>query len=115
MKKISKLWIAIIILIVLSPLGIILPAKFGAGSAWGEWSTLEVQKMTGHTPSDMENLSDKWKAPIPDYALKNQSKAPIAKQSISYVISAIIGVAVVVLLSLLVGKAIAKREKSDTP
>lgn len=115
MKKMTKLWIGLIILVFLSPLGIILPAKFNAGSAWGEWSADEIQKMTGHLPSGMEKLSDKWKAPMPDYAFKGQEEAPVATQSISYIISGIIGVAVVVLLSMLVGKAIAKREKSDTP
>ncbi|MHB1456805.1 MAG: PDGLE domain-containing protein [Armatimonadota bacterium] len=102
-------------LIILSPLGIILPARFNANTTFGEWSPDEVQKMTGHLPSGMEKMSDKWKAPMPDYAFKGQEEAPIAKQSISYIISAALGVAVVVLLSMLVGKAIAKREKSDSP
>jgi len=33
----GKLWIGIGALIVLSPLGLILPDQFKAGSAWGEW------------------------------------------------------------------------------
>ena len=115
MKKISKLWIGLIVLIVLSPLGIILPARFNANTPFGEWNPDEVQKMTGHLPSGMQKLSGKWKAPIPGYTFKSQEEAPVAKQSISYIISAIIGVAIVVLLSMLVGKAIAKREKPDSP
>ncbi|MHB0999791.1 MAG: PDGLE domain-containing protein [Armatimonadota bacterium] len=115
MKTTTKLWIGIAVLIVLSPLGIILPAKFGAGSAWGEWSKEEVSKMVGYMPSGMSKLADKWKAPMPDYAFKGQEDAPIRSQSASYIISGIIGVGLVVLLSLIFGRIIAKREHSDNP
>ena len=37
MRTISKLWIFIGILAVLAPIGIILPAYFKSGPAWGEW------------------------------------------------------------------------------
>lgn len=115
MKGKTKLWIGLMILVILSPLGIILPARFNAGSAWGEWSAQEIQKMTGHAPSGMAEHADKWKAPMPDYAFQGQAKAPIAARSISYLISGIIGVAIVLLLALLIGRILAKREESDSP
>ncbi len=37
MKITTKFLIGIAVLIVLSPLGLILPEHFKAGSAWGEW------------------------------------------------------------------------------
>ena len=35
--KFRRLWVRIGILILLSPLGIILPDIFKSGGAWGEW------------------------------------------------------------------------------
>lgn len=40
----GKLWIGIGALIVLSPLGLILPDQFKAGSAWGEWGGKRFKK-----------------------------------------------------------------------
>ena len=37
MKIITKLWIGMIVLICLSPLGLLIPEHFKAGAAWGEW------------------------------------------------------------------------------
>lgn len=115
MKGKTKLWIGLMILVILSPLGIILPARFNAGSAWGEWSAQEIQKLTGHAPSGMAEHAGKWKAPMPGYAFQGQAKDSIAARSISYLISGIIGVAIVLLLALLIGRILAKREKSDSP
>ena len=53
----KKLWIGIGVLIVLSPLGLILPDHFKAGSAWGEWGLEEIQKMTGYVPLGFQKLS----------------------------------------------------------
>ena len=47
MKLTTKFWIGIVVLIVLSPLGLILPEHFKAGSAWGEWGADEMQKLVG--------------------------------------------------------------------
>lgn len=41
MKTISKLWILIAILVILTPTGIILPAYFKSGPAWGEWIAMD--------------------------------------------------------------------------
>jgi cobalt/nickel transport protein len=114
MKSINKLWIGIIILILLSPIGLILPEKFEAGTAWGEWGLDEIEQQLGFVPEGMEQSAETWSAPMPDYAFKNQEEAPISVQSISYIISGIIGVAIVAAISLIIGKLLAKREESDT-
>ncbi len=44
MKIVTKLWIGLAVLIVLSPLGLILPERFKAGDAWGEWGTDGVKE-----------------------------------------------------------------------
>ena len=113
MKTITKLWIGLLVLVLLSPLGLILPARFAAGSAWGEWSSEELQRLVGYLPAGMARHADSWKAPLPDYALKGQGNAPLGAQSASYVLSAIVGVAVVVLVAILLGKALARRDRPD--
>lgn len=114
MKTMTKLWIALLILVVLSPLGLILPAWLGAGSAWGEWSSEEIGKLVGCVPSGMERIAQLWRAPMPDYALPGQENAPIPALSASYILSAVVGVAAVVALTLLIGKVLARRENSES-
>ena len=49
MKASKKLWFGLGVMIVLSPLGLILPALFHSGAAWGEWSKEEVRQQVGRT------------------------------------------------------------------
>jgi hypothetical protein len=85
--------IIVLILILLSPLGILLPAWLGAGSAWGEWSGEEIAKLTGHLPRGMAALAGAWKAPVPDYGQDWQG-ASAARLTLAYLGSALLGVAV---------------------
>jgi len=112
-RTVKRLWIGLLILVVLSPLGLYLPARFGAGSAWGEWSAEEIRKLVGYLPAGMARLSDRWQPPLPDYALKGQENAPLHALGLSYVLSAVVGGAVVVGLTLLIGRALARREQPD--
>jgi len=107
----AKLWIGLAVLIALSPLGLIIPAKFGAGSAWGEWSAEELDKLVGYVPAGMSRISELWNAPLPDYALKGQESAPMHALSLSYILSAVLGVAAVVGLTILIGRILARREE----
>jgi hypothetical protein len=50
---------------------------------------------------------------LPDYAFKGQEHASTPALSVSYVVSAVVGVAAVVVVALLLGKLLARREKSD--
>lgn len=109
----KKLWIALGVLILFSPLGLIIPARFGAGSAWGEWSARELDKMVGYVPGGMGRIADLWHAPMPDYALNGQESAPLHALSVSYILSAVIGVVIVVALTLLLGRILARRESED--
>ena len=107
----AKLWIGLAVLIALSPLGLIIPEKFGAGSAWGEWSAEELDKLVGYVPAGMSRISELWNAPLPDYALKGQESAPMHALSLSYILSAVLGVAAVVGLTILIGRILARREE----
>lgn len=109
MKIASKFWIGIAILIILSPLGLILPEHFKAGSAWGEWGADEMQKLVGYIPKGLEKLSSLWNAPIPDYAFKGQEEKGILHLSFGYIISAILGIAIIVIVVWLIGKKLVKK------
>lgn len=109
----KKLWIGLIILVLISPLGLFLPEKFGAGSAWGEWGGDEIEQLLGYVPAGMSKLADLWKAPIPDYAFKGQEDASLPALSFSYIISAVLGVAVTAGLAIFIGRTIARREKNE--
>jgi hypothetical protein len=110
MKITSKFWIGIAILAVLSPLGLLLPAKFKAGSAWGEWGVAQLQKITGYVPNGLAKLSMLWNAPMPDYAFKRWEGKSLARLSFAYIISALAGIAVISLTAWLVGKLLVKKD-----
>jgi len=109
MKIISKLWIFIGVLIVLSPLGLLLPEHFKAGAAWGEWGADEMQKLVGYIPRGLEKLSSLWSAPIPDYAFKEWEEKGLPLLSFSYIVSAVIGILICVGVVLLLGKFLSKK------
>lgn len=104
MKTITKLWIFIVILAILSPIGLVMPNYFKAGVAWGEWGPEEIKGLVGYIPQGLYKLASLWSAPIPDYAFKGWEEKPLPSLSIAYIISAIAGVAIVVLIIFLAGK-----------
>jgi len=111
MKTTNKLWIGLIILIVLCPIGLILPDHFKAGAAWGEWGAEEMQGLVGYIPKGLEKLSSLWSAPMPDYAFKGWEEKGIGHLSIAYIASAVIGIGITVLGVFLIGKILAKKEE----
>lgn len=104
MKTIVKLWIFVAILALLSPLGLVLPELFKAGAAWGEWGTEELPGLVGYIPAGLAKFSSFWSAPIPDYALRGWEGRTMGFSSLSYVISAIAGVAAVICVIFIIGK-----------
>ena len=109
MKITTKLWIGMAILVVLSPLGLILPEHFKAGSAWGEWGLEEVQALVGYIPDGLAKLASLWTAPIPDYAFKGWEEKSLPHLSFAYIISAVLGIALVSIATWLIGKTLAKK------
>ena len=95
MKLIIRFWIGIAVLIILSPLGLMLPEHFKAGSAWGEWR--------------LEKFSSFWKAPIPDYNLKGWEGKGLPYLSFAYIISALIGIIIIVIVVLIIGRLLVKK------
>jgi cobalt/nickel transport protein len=109
MKITTKLWIGLLVLILLSPLGLFLPEHFKAGSAWGEWGLKETKELVGYIPQGLEKLASLWNAPIPDYAFKGWQDKGLPHLSLAYIISAIVGICLTVILILLIGKFLVKK------
>ncbi len=109
MKTNTKLWVGMVIFIVLSPLGLILPEHFKAGSAWGEWGADEIQTLVGYVPKGLAKFASLWNAPIPDYAFKGWEEKGLPHLSFAYIISAVVGIALVSVLVWLIGKNLTKK------
>jgi cobalt/nickel transport system permease protein len=91
-SKISSLYLFIGILILATPLGLL-----SSGTAWGEWGADEINSFIGFVPKGMEN-GFQFNSLIPDYNLGN------VKEYLGYIISAIIGVTVILIIFKILGK-----------
>lgn len=107
-KTIRKLWIGIIILCVLAPLGLL-----ASGTAWGEWGSEQLEALLGYIPEGLEKLEAWWNALLADYNFPG-SHSPVGT-ALSYIVSALIGVGLVSLITFIIGKIIvSKNGKNDT-
>jgi cobalt/nickel transport system permease protein len=88
--RMRVLWILLGVLIIVSPVGLLAP-----GTAWGEWGAEELAKMgLGFVPKGLEKLGALWGAPMPDYDVPALGNA-----NISYILSAVVGIAITVLVT----------------
>jgi cobalt/nickel transport protein len=106
----KKLWIGLLIMALLTPLGIYLPEKFKSGDAWGEWGTDKLKELLGYVPAGLRKFADFWKAPVRDYNFGGEGAA-FSTQIISYIISGILGIAAVVIAIYVITKFMGKHEK----
>lgn len=109
MKLTVKLWIGIAVLVILVPLGLLLPEHFNSGGAWGEWGVGQIHKLSGYIPKGMYRISKTWRAPFQNYAFKGWEEKGLSYSSFAYIISAIIGVVVCGLLVLWIGRKLIKK------
>ena len=107
---IRRLVMGLVVLTLLSPLGLYLPARFGGGPAWGEWSASEVTKLTGHTPSQLAKLSSLWCGPLPDYAPPGHEAASLPTLMLFYFVSAAVGISVIAAATIGLRKLLARRQ-----
>ncbi|MBE0699922.1 MAG: cobalt transporter CbiM [Anaerolineaceae bacterium] len=98
--KLGWLWIGLIVLIIISPVGLLAP-----GTAWGEWGTEELSSMgLAFIPQGMEKLSTLWGAPLADYDLPGLGNA-----NMGYILSAAVGILVVLVVVWLFGTLLTRR------
>ena len=104
----KPLWIALATMMVLTPIGIM-----AAGSAWSQWSAedfsnpemrTQITSSSGNqappdrAPMGLQRLGSFWTAPMPRYA------PPFLKSArLGYLLSAMAGVGLIILVSLLAG------------
>lgn len=112
MKTVKKLWIGIAVLAILTPLGLIIPAWFGAGGAWGEWSAEEIKRLIGYIPEGMQRLARIWKSPMPDYTVPGQQPG-MARESLGYILTAVIGIAVTAAVAYLLARFLGRKNKEQ--
>ncbi|HUL29532.1 MAG TPA: cobalamin biosynthesis protein [Thermodesulfobacteriota bacterium] len=106
----KKLWIGLLVMAFLTPLGIFLPEKFKADGPWGEWGIEKLEKFFGYVPEGLRKLTDFWKAPIPDYnPVIGSTSMPL--RAISYIASGLLGVGICAFLVYVVSKFMAKHGK----
>ena len=107
-RAMKPLWVALAVLMILTPLGIL-----AAGSAWGEWSpgdfangsarqqiaaASQNQVPPAVAPRGLQRLSSFWTAPMPRYA------PPLLRSpSFGYLLSAMSGTGLIILLFALAG------------
>ena len=97
------------VVIILTPLGLIVPAYFQAGDAWGEWDADKMTKLVGYIPQGLQKLSGLWNAPMPDYSFKGWEEKGMTHLSFAYIISALLGVAIISGIVLIIGSLLAKK------
>ncbi len=116
----QRLWWAVGLLMLLAPLGVL-----ATGTAWGEWSASAWkdshmqaaiaaasgnQAPPGSVPEGLQKLSAVWTAPFPAYAPRFVKNA-----AFGYLLSAMFGVGVLLLVSLMAGAAARRPRNRELP
>lgn len=107
-KKAKRLWLAVAVLVLLSPLGLLLPELMDSEGTWGEWGAEGLREAAGYVPDGYRRLSELWKSPVPDYGRKQAADATAGLAA--YVLSAAIGVAMVGAGAYALGRLLAKKD-----
>jgi len=100
-NKKKSLYIIIGILVLATPLGLL--AK---GTAWGEWGAEELKGLIGFVPKGMEE-GFKFNSLMPDYNFGN------LKEYFGYIMSALLGVTIILNIFKLLGKIYLNKNKKE--
>ena len=113
----EPLWIALALLAMLTPLGIL-----ASGSAWGEWSIDDFlrpeirtqianasagQAPPSQPPAGLQRLAPLWTAPFSRYA-----PPFLTNSALGYMLSALIGMVLIIIIGLLAGALLRRRNRS---
>ena len=106
----KKILVILLTLCLLTPVGILLPAFFNTGDAWGEWSVQTVKELVGYVPKGLAKYSDIWKAPIPDYSVGRKDSS-LVHRSGYYMVSGIFGATITYSVMLIISRLIIRNGK----
>ncbi len=113
-NSLRRLWLAVAMLMLLTPLGII-----AAGTAWGEWSPAELAHSASASapvssptpvPSGLQRLSRLWTSPFPAYA-----PGFVRSRSFGYLLSAMFGTGLLLCLSFVAQSVVARYRRRGSP
>lgn len=110
-----RLWIIVVVLALLTPVGIWLPERLRAGDAWGEWGPEDLAEEVGFLPRGLARLAGLWRAPAPDYAPAGWEEKPLAVQGAAYIASALIGLLACAGIIWLLGRWLAAKGEARAP
>lgn len=110
---IYKLWGALVLLMLLVPLGLWVPRWFGAGPAWGEWSPAQLEKMVGALPSGIRRFGDLWKGWLPEYAIPGSGSHSLWARGWLYLVVGIIGASIVGVLGWRAARLLSERKRDE--
>ncbi|GBE17660.1 fused nickel transport protein NikMN [archaeon BMS3Abin16] len=102
-----KLWIALGVLILLVPLGLL-----ASGAAWGEWAPEEFADLVGYVPAKIAAGAELFGAPFSGYSIPG-AKEGFLHSSLGYYVSALIGVGIIVLITYGLGRLITGEAKDE--
>jgi len=89
-RNYRNLWLALGVLIILSPLGLI-----ASGTAFGEWGVDQLEEEVGFIPAGLGRMAGLWThAPLADYGITGFN-ASFMQSAAGYVLSAMVGAALV--------------------
>ena len=105
-RRYKKPLIALCVLAVLSPLGLL-----ARGTASFEWGAAELRSQFGYIPKGFAQLAGWWKAILPNYSVPAAGGAPAA----GYILSAVVGVALIASVLFGTSKLMLRYKKADKP
>lgn len=92
-----RYWLILLVMALLTPLGLL-----AEGTAWGEWGAEDLAATLGFVPKGIDQAASWWQALLPDYSVKGLGERA------GYVISALLGSALVYLVAMAYMKALAR-------
>jgi len=97
-KKYRNLWIALGVLILLCPLGLL-----ATGTAFGEWGMDELSERVGYIPAGVQQFAEVWSyALLPDYSIPGLADTFFHAAG-GYIFSALLGTGLVAGIMILLG------------
>jgi len=101
----KRYWFILLVFALLSPLGLL-----ASGTAWGEWDADGLKETLGYVPQGMEQLESFWQAIFPDYSMQFLGDGTIGQYT-GYILSALIGSAIIYAVMLLIAKVLVTPKK----
>ena len=108
-QRVRARWLVggIAVLVAAVPLGLL-----AGGSAWGEWGAAEIKQRVGYVPHGLQLLGGHWQGLLPGYGW---ASAHGGWAYVAYIVSALVGVAVLSLATWAILALRRRRRRSRTP